>query len=348
MCMSAKLQFRGPVRYRLRNLVGLGQSIFEVAARRLLKGPRRPSWNWFVEVVTQVLRRQVIAAFKMGGVEQARLYLDSVLITSPLMRAVNVTPVVQPNFRGRWFAPKDTQTTLTVLYLHGGGYSFYPRAYEYFIALITLAAKSRTFALNYRLTPEHRFPAQLEDAMSAYRWLLESGTDPDNLVIAGDSAGAHLALTLLLAIRDAKLPQPALGIALSPPTDADASNLRDQDSDWIDKAALRQWTDWFCDPAQRRDSLVSPLWADLHGLCAIYIQAGRAEILYDNIQAFADWGKNQGADIVLESWADMNHDFQMFGPDAPQSAEALRRIGEVIDARVRGPQGNAVAARVVL
>jgi acetyl esterase/lipase len=86
----------------------------------------------------------------------------------------------------------------------------------------------------------------------------------------------------------------------------------------------------------------------MHGLAPIYIQAGRAEILYDNIQAFADWGKNQGADIVFESWADMTHDFQMFGPDAPQSAEALRRIGEVIDARVRGRQGNAKAARVVL
>lgn len=348
MSMSTKLQFRGPVRFRLRNLAGLGQSILEVVARRLLKGPRRPSWNWFVEVATQVLRRQVIVAFKMGDIERARLYLDSVVISSPVTRAVNITPVVQPNFRGRWFAQKSVETPVIVLYLHGGGYSFYPRAYDYFIALITLAARSRTFALNYRLTPEHRFPAQLEDAMNAYRWLLDSSADPDNLVVAGDSAGAHLTLALLLAIRDAKLPRPALAIALSPPTDADTSGLRDQGFDWIDKAALTQWADWFYDPAHRRDALVSPLRADLHGLSPIYMQAGRAEILYDNIQAFADWGKNQGADIVLESWADMNHDFQMFGSDAPQSAEALRRIGEVIDRRARGRQGNTIAARVVI
>ncbi len=301
-----------------------------------------------MEVGTRVLRKQVATAFEISDVQQARLYLDSAVISSPVTRAVNITPAVQANFRGRWFVAKGSETPVTVMYLHGGGYSFYPRAYEYFIALITLTAKSRTFALNYRLTPEHRFPAQLEDAMNAYRWLLENGTDPDYLVLAGDSAGGNLTLALLLAARDAKLPLPALAIALSPATNAETAGLGAPDFDWIDKAALRQWTDWFCDPAQRNDPLVSPLRADLRGLPPIYIQAGRAEILYDSIQAFADHGKNQGADVVLESWAEMNHDFQMFGPDAPQSAEALRRIGEVIDARVRGRQGNATLARVAI
>ncbi len=106
---------------------------------------------------------------------------------------------------------------MTVLYFHGGGYSFYPQAYAHFIALITLAAKSRTFALDYRLSPEHRFPAQLEDALSAYRWLLEQGVDPARLIFAGDSAGGNLTLALLLAARESKLPLPALAIALSPP-----------------------------------------------------------------------------------------------------------------------------------
>ena len=139
---------------------------------------------------------------------------------------------------------RTLRLTATVLYFHGGGYSFYPRAYANFIALITLAAKSRTFALDYRLSPEHRFPAQLEDALNAYRWLLETGVDPDHLVLAGDSAGGNLALALLLAARDSKLPLPALAIALSPPTDFEtnhASIVRNQDSDWIDKRMLDQW-----------------------------------------------------------------------------------------------------------
>ena len=98
---------------------------------------------------------------------------------------------------------------------------------------------------------------------------------------------------------------------------------------------LQQWADWFCDAAQRRDPLVSPLRADLSGLPPIYIQAGRAEILYDSIQAFADRAQKQGADVVLETWENMNHVFQMFGLDSPQSAEALQKIAQVIDERVK-------------
>jgi acetyl esterase/lipase len=333
--MSAKIHFRGPIQYQLDGAAQLSLSILEVSARRLLKGPRRPGWNWFVEVGTQLLRKQLHSAFKMRDVEQIRHYLDSAVISSSLLQEVTITPVVLPKFKGSWFAAKSVKTPVTVLYFHGGGYSFYPRSYAYFIALITLAAKSRTFALDYRLTPEHRFPAQLEDALNAYRWLLENGTDSDNLVLAGDSAGGNLALALLLAVRDAKLPLPALAITLSPPTVFPTERTSPQAFDWIAPQMLAQWADWFCEPSQYCDSLVSPLRADLRDLPPIYMQAGRAEILFDSIQAFADRAKKQGADVVLEAWEDMPHDFQMFGPDAPQSTEALGRIGEVIDVRVR-------------
>ena len=333
--MVARIHFTGPTRYRVRSAAELGQSILEVSARRMVKGPQRPGWNWFVEVATTMLKRQVRTAFELHDVVEARRYLDSVVIRSPALSAVNIAQVVQEKFRGSWFSPRKGEPRLTVLYLHGGGYSFYPQAYASFIALITLAANSRTFALDYRLAPEHRFPAQLDDALNAYQWLLENGFDPDNLVVAGDSAGGNLTLALLLKARDLRLQLPALAIALSPPTNFENEVLGTEESDWIDKRSLLQWRDWFCEPSQRRDPLVSPLRADLRGLPPIYIQAGRAEILYDSIQAFAAHARSQGADVVLESWADMNHDFQIFGFDAPQSAEALRRIGEVIDIQVR-------------
>ena len=98
---------------------------------------------------------------------------------------------------------------------------------------------------------------------------------------------------------------------------------------------LSHWADWFCAPAERHEPLVSPILADLCGLPPIYVQAGRCEILYDSIQAFVDVARSQRADVTLDVWADMNHDFPLFGPDAPQSAEALRRIGEVIAARLQ-------------
>ena len=333
--MVARIHFTGPTRYRVRSAAELGQSILEVSARRMVKGPQRPGWNRFVEVATTMLKRQVRTAFELHDVVEARRYLDSLVIRSPALSAVNIAQVVQEKFQGSWFSPRKGEPRLNVLYLHGGGYSFYPQAYASFIALITLAANSRTFALDYRLAPEHRFPAQLDDALNAYQWLLENGFDPDNLVVAGDSAGGNLTLALLLKARDLRLQLPALAIALSPPTNFENEVLGTEESDWIDKRSLLQWRDWFCEPSQRRDPLVSPLRADLRGLPPIYIQAGRAEILYDSIQAFAAHARSQEADVVLESWADMNHDFQIFGFDAPQSAEALRRISEVIDIQVR-------------
>jgi len=345
--MTAAIHFRGPPRYRLRSAAELSQSVLEVSARRALKGPRLPGWNWFLEVATHLSKRQTLAAFQISNqnVTEARRYLDSVVISSPAISEVSITPVVQEKFRGSWFASKNMEPRVSVLYFHGGGYSFYPQAYTHFIALITLAAKSKTFALDYRLSPEHRFPAQLEDALNAYRWLLETGADPDRLIFAGDSAGGNLALALLLAARESKLPLPALAIALSPPTDFEADLTGKGDSDWIEKHMLEQWADWFCDSAERRNPLVSPLWADLRGLPPIYMQAGRAEILYASIQAFADRAQKQGANVVLETWEDMIHDFQIFGLDSPPSADALRRIGQVIEAKVRG-QKNMEAVRL--
>ena len=302
--MAVRLQFTGPTRYRMRRAAELGQSILEVSARRMIRGPSRPGWNWFVEVATAVLQRQVCTAFELRDVGKARRYLDSAVIRTPALSAVNIAQVVQQKFRGSWFSPRGTEPRVTILYLHGGGYSFYPHAYAGFIALITLAAKSRTFALDYRLSPEHRFPSQLDDALTAYRWLLEDDAEAHSLLVAGDSAGANLALALLLKARDSKLPLPALAIALSPPTDFESEIVGNGETDWIDKRSLLQWRDWFCEPSQRRDPLVSPVRADLRGLPPIYIQAGRAEILYDSIQAFADQARGQEADVVLESWAD--------------------------------------------
>ncbi len=357
--MTARIHFRGPPRYRIRSAAELSQSVLEVSARRALKGPRLPSWNWFVEVATQVLKRQTIAAFKMDDVKEARRFLDSIAISSPALAEVSIVPVAQEGFRGSWFAAKNIasenlagknadrkeQLGASVLYFHGGGYAFYPQAYTNFIALITLAAGARTFALDYRLSHENRFPAQLEDALNAYRWLLQQGADPDRLIFAGDSAGGNLTLALLLAARESNLPLPALAVVLSPPTDFDPDHIVAGDIDWIEKRMLEQWADWFCDSAERRNPLVSPIWADLRGLPPIYIQAGCAEILYPSIQAFADRAQKQGADVVLESWLDMTHDFQMFGFDSPQSADALRRIGQVIDVKLRG-QKNMEAVRL--
>lgn len=336
--MASSIHFSGPAKYRLSNMVEFGGAVVEVCVRRASSGPLRPGWNWFMEVATEVLKRRMNTVREMNEVEEARRYLDSVEIRLPEIDEVNIAPVVNKKFKGSWFTPKKLDGEVTVLYFHGGGYSFYPKSYASFIALIALAMKSKTFALDYSLTPGRRFPTQLGEAVDAYRWLVESRSDPDNLVVAGDSAGGNLVLALLQVLRDLKFPMPALAVALSPATDftveptAIACNPA---WDWVEAGMLTQWADWFCDPNQRWNPLVSPIRADFHDLAPIYIQAGRAEILYESMESFADRARSGGADVVLESWEDMNHDFQMFGKYVPQSAEALRRLGEVIGTRVR-------------
>jgi monoterpene epsilon-lactone hydrolase len=336
--MLAHIHFRGTVLDRLRRGRELAQVLAQASVQRMFKGPRRKGWNWFLEMSTAVLKRELIAAFNLPDVNAARQYLDSVLISSPAIKEMQICSLdPTATVRGTWFVPANTEAGLTILYFHGGGYAFYPRCYTNFISLIALTAKSRTFALDYCLSPEHRFPEQLDDALTGYRWLLENGTVPGKLVVAGDSAGANLAIALLLAVRGFKLPLPALTIALSPPTDFKAeypSMVGNQDFDWITKPMLTKWADWFCDTEQRSNPLVSPLWADLRGLPPIYIQAGSAELLYDSIEAFANRAKSQGVDVLLETWEGMNHVFQVFGPDVPQAAAAMRRIGEVLDDKV--------------
>jgi epsilon-lactone hydrolase len=335
--MPAGIHFDGSAKQWLRNIAECCPTVLEAGFRRLLKGPRRPGWNLLLELATELLKRRMTTVFELDDVNHARRYLDSIVIRLPELADVDITHVAQEKFKGSWFTSKNADSVV-VLYLHGGGYSFYPASYANVIAMIALATKARTFALDYSLAPERRFPAQLEEALSAYRWLLGSGADPEQLVFAGDSAGGNLTISALLAARDAKLPLPRLAMALSPPTDFETvhpSMERNRDYDWIDPRMLLRWADWFCDLDQRRNPLISPLWADLHGLPPIYIQAGRCEILYDSIQAFADRARSEGADVVLETWEDMNHIFQMFGRYVPQSAEALRRLGEVVDTQVR-------------
>jgi monoterpene epsilon-lactone hydrolase len=325
--MSAKTHLSGSNSYRIKVLSNLSLALAETTARRIRKGPLLPSWNWAVELTTEVLRRQLTTAFELPDIHEARRFLDSFDLLSPTHGQVKRT--LAPT--GEWFEVQEP--AVTVLYFHGGGYTFYPRAYSYFLALITQSSHARLFALDYRLAPEHKFPAQLEDAITAYTRLLAEGVSPRNLVIAGDSAGGHLALACLLKLRELNMPMPALAIALSPPTDfatdlpSFAQNAR---FDWIEKPMLEKWTESFCSPGDRGNPLISLSKADLRSLCPIYIQCGEAEILRDSIQDFAKQANATGVNIILESWPEMNHVFQIFGSYSPQSAQALSQIGNVI------------------
>jgi epsilon-lactone hydrolase len=329
----APFTLHGRWQYRWRSILALCWSMLFIAVRRLWRGPRRPNWSGAFETVWHFMRSQVVTAFEMPDLAKAREYEDALVFASPAVDQVRIEPVDCP-IRGHWYRPQSQLRDVTMLYLHGGGYVYYARhMYQSLIALVTLAAEAQTFALDYRLAPEHPFPAQLEDALAAYRWLLETGLAPERLVIAGDSAGGNLTLALLLALRDAGLPFPAVAIGLCPWIDlanSGESLTTNAPYDWIEARMAVQWSKWFRQEADACQPLISPLHADLKGLPPIYLQAGGAEILHDMIGSFATCAEQQGVPVKLDVWPNMPHDFQAFGDMLPESRAALARIGEVV------------------
>jgi epsilon-lactone hydrolase len=330
--IQAPFELNGRWQYRLRSIFQLYGSTISVSARRLLRGPLLPGWSWTLETSMHFLRAQMAVAFDMPDMADGREYEDALVFASAAVDQVQIEPVDRP-VKGHWYRLKSGERPVTLLYLHGGGYAYYSKAHQNVIALVTLAARSHTFALDYPLIPEHPFPAQLEAALAAYRWLLETGVDSKRLVVAGDSAGGNLTLALLLSLRDAGLPLPALAIGLCPWTDVSnpgESMIRNERFDWVSRRMPERWAGWFCGGVDPNDPHISPVHADLKGLPPIYLQAGSAEILHDMIVAFADCAQQQGADVCLEVWPSMPHDFQAFGDLIPESKAALRRIGEVV------------------
>lgn len=344
--MEFRLQLRGPFAYEAKGAALLGRTVAEVWLRRQVKGPRCAGWNLAMEAVTELAKRQLGEAFAMHDVNEARQFLGAIAVRSAALAKVRTKEIVEGELKGTWFFPQRVYPEMSILYLHGGGYSFYPRNfYDNLAAQIALATSTRVFALDYRLSPEYKFPVQLEDAMRAYRWLLQNGAEPGRMVVAGDSAGGNLTLALLLRLRELGMALPALAVCLSPATDFVTNSAWtpvESEFDWITPAMALRWVDWFCTETQRNDPLVSPINANLRGLPPIYIQAGEHEILLAGMEEFVRRGRAQGADVVLEIWPTMNHDFQAFGEDVPSAVEAMARMGVVIASRVgRGARETA-------
>ncbi len=306
-------EFHGRLSYRIRNVLLLLWVCLLVMISRLRRGPRLSEWSLVFELTTNMLKRQERIAFGLPTIAKQREFMDTIVSHSKELTHMQIEPIKEDRVRGRWFVPHAASSDYVMLYLHGGGYAFSIRAHDNLIAFVSLAAQARTFALDYRLSPEHPFPAQLEDAQAAYQWMLNSGIASDRIVIAGDSAGGNLALALLLALRDAQQPLPSLAVCLAPWTDMNSSYpsmKENEDSDWIEKRMAVRWARWLCQGTDFENPLVSPVHGDFRGLPPIYIQAGGAEILIDMIRELVRKAQEQGAQITLEEWKQMNHVFQ--------------------------------------
>jgi monoterpene epsilon-lactone hydrolase len=234
-----------------------------------------------------------------------------------------------------WLTPEKVEGGRVILYLHGGYYLIGSiNSTRNLAGNIALAARGRSLIIDYRLAPECPFPAGLEDALTAYEWLLDQGIQQRQIVFAGDSAGGGLVLATLLALRMRNLPLPAGAVCLSPATDLSQSG-----ESWktnakkemvVNPRIVEQIKPLYLREVDLRDPLASPLFGDLHGLPPLLIQVGSDETLLCDATAFAQRAQESGVDVTLEVWPGMQHEWQMTASMVPEARAAIQKIGEFI------------------
>ncbi|MFD4880551.1 alpha/beta hydrolase [Streptomyces sp. NPDC058420] len=279
-----------------------------------------------------------------GDVEKMRHVFDEMLGSAPLADDVRTrstelgsVPAVEVG------AGAAAPTGVTVLYFHGGAYAIGSAAAS--VGLVSEIARrtaATALSVDYRLAPEHPFPAAVDDALTAYRALLDRGARADSVAVTGESAGGGLALALLLAIRDAGLPQPSSATVLSPWTDLTQSGAtmasRAEADPALTPEALKIRAADYLAGADPRTALASPLFADLRGLPPLLIQAGGREILLDDALRLAARAARADVPVTLQTFPGAPHVFQGFAPLVDEAARALDHVAAFINSHAQ-PEG---------
>ncbi|WP_139490542.1 alpha/beta hydrolase [Brevibacillus dissolubilis] len=253
----------------------------------------------------------------------------------PLAPDIQVEKTTIGGIYGEWVSAPTIKADRTILYLHGGGYVRGSCAsHRELASRISRASESRVLVIEYRLAPKHPYPAAVDDAVAVYRALLETGVDPKNMVVAGDSAGGGLTMALLQVLRDNQEPLPAAAVLLSPWTDMTASGesivTRKEIDPWLASEAMTVAPKLYLGDADPKHPHVSPIFADLHGMPPLLVHVGTDEILYDDAVRLVDRAQADGVDVTLKVWEGMWHVFQAFAPLVREGQEAIDEIGEFI------------------
>lgn len=279
-------------------------------------------------ILRKALRSQ-FAKHLTGTIAEQRAWQAKSSRFNRLPSDVHCQPVVRHGISGEWIAGPSAGPEV-ILYLHGGAYTLGSvSTHRHWIARLVKAAGVRGLAIDYRLAPEHPFPAALDDTLGFYQWLLEEGVEPGRILLAGDSAGGGLALAALLRLRDAGMPLPAGAVCLSPWTDLALTGASLDTKAAVDpilnRDMLRANAAHYIGDQPATGPLVSPLYADLTGLPPLLIQVGSDEVLLDDSTRLAERAQAVGVDVTLEIWEEMFHVFPMF-PFLPESRKALESI----------------------
>jgi len=234
-----------------------------------------------------------------------------------------------------WVSTPGASGNRTILYLHGGGYVI-GNAWNYreLTSHLARAADARALVVDYRLAPEHPFPAAVDDAVAAYRWLLGQGASPQSIVVAGDSAGGGLALATVMALRDAGDPLPAAVATLSPWVDLECSAETFTTKADLDPVVQREgvlgMAEMYLAGQDARSPLASPLHGDLSGLPPLLIHVGTRETLLDDSLRLAEQARAAGVDVTLEKVDEAPHVYQLFSSMLSEGRTSIDQIAQFI------------------
>jgi monoterpene epsilon-lactone hydrolase len=251
---------------------------------------------------------------------------------------IKCEPVDAGGVPAEWIIPPNAAQDRVILYLHGGGYVMGSiNTHRAMIARIARASQAKALALNYALAPERPFPAAVDDATAAYKWLLAQGYKAAKIVISGDSAGGGLTISTLLALRDSKTPLPAGAAPISPWTDLTGISAsvvsRAAVDPMVAEDGLLRMAKQYAGDNDPSTALISPVFADFKGLPPLLIQVGDAEVLLDDATRVAERAKSAGVDVKIEVWPEMVHVWHAFAKILPEGQQAIDRIGEFVIAR---------------
>ena len=270
-----------------------------------------------------------------ASLAEMRVGLDSMGGMFPRLDDVSSQAANVGDIDGEWFDVTGGDSDRVMLYLHGGGYLLGSvESHRAMIERITKATGGRVLAINYRLAPEHPFPAAVDDGVAAYRGLLSEGYQAGRISIAGDSAGGGLAIALLVALRDAGEPMPGCAVPISPWTDMECGGASIESRASVDpmvqKEILMEMGGAYLSSADPKSPLASPLNADFNGLPPMLIQVGDAEVLLDDSTRLEAKMKAAGVDVTVEVWDEMIHVWHLFAPILDKGQEAIDRLGAYV------------------
>jgi len=244
--------------------------------------------------------------------------------------------------KAEWLIPAGAQPEKVILYVHGGGYvSGSCHDHRVLVSRFAKTVAVTTLLYEYRLAPEDPFPAALDDSVRMYRWLIDSGKKPENILIAGESAGGGLVVALLLALREQSVPLPAAAVAISPWLDLTCSGESYRTKNSVSAAPLNSWTvfsKYYTASADATDPLISPLFGELKGLPPLFINTGADDELIDESRLFCKKAKETGVEITFREGKGMLHCYPLLAPMFREAVEAMDEIALFIKKQLKTDQ----------